>query len=103
METALLKVHNDITLNMDNGKLTGLTLLASSAAFVSINNTILMDRMSLLYGVAGVALSWLKYYLSGRHQRVKTGDWFRHHLIFRVVYLRVQFWDRYLLHCAQIH
>ena len=48
-ETALLKVHNDITLNMDNGKVTALTLLNLSAAFDNINHTILMDHLSLWY------------------------------------------------------
>ena len=32
-ETALLKIHNDIICNMDNGKVTALTLLDLSAAF----------------------------------------------------------------------
>ena len=75
-ETALLKVHNDITLNMDNGKVTALTLLDLSAAFDTINHSILMDRLSVWYGVSGIALSWFRSYLSGRHQRVKIGDCF---------------------------
>ena len=48
-ETALLKVHNDITLNMDNGRVTALTLLDLSAAFDTINHSILMDRLSVWY------------------------------------------------------
>ena len=75
-ETALLKVHNDITLNMDNGRVTALTLLDLSAAFDKINHSILMDRLSVWYGVSGRALSWFRSYLSGRHQRVKIGDCF---------------------------
>ena len=35
-ETGLLKVHNDVTLNMDKGKETGLTLLDLCAAFDTI-------------------------------------------------------------------
>ena len=75
-ETALLKVHNDITLNMDNGRVTALTLLDLAAAFDTINHSILMDRLSVWYGVSGIALSWFRSYLSGRHQRVKIGDCF---------------------------
>ena len=52
-----------------------------SAVFYAINHTIFVDRLSLCFGVSGVALSWFKYYLSGGHQRGK-----------------VQFWDRYFLH-----
>ena len=39
------------------------TSLDLSAAF----DTILMDRLSLWYSVSGVALSWFKCYLSGKH------------------------------------
>ena len=40
-ETALLKVHNDIVDNMDNGKVTAVTLLDLSPAFDTIDNLIL--------------------------------------------------------------
>ena len=36
-ETAILKIHNDIICNMDNGKVTALTLLDLSAAFDTID------------------------------------------------------------------
>ena len=45
-ETALLKVHNDVTLNIDKGKVT-LTLLDLSAAFDTIDHGILIKRLSL--------------------------------------------------------
>jgi len=45
-ETTLLKVHNDIALNMDTGKVTALTLLDLSAAFDTIDYSILLDRLS---------------------------------------------------------
>ena len=38
-ETALFKIHNDIICNMDNGKVTALTLLDLSAAFDTIDHT----------------------------------------------------------------
>ena len=53
-------MHNDITLNMDNGRVTALTLLDLSAAFDTINHSILMDRLSVWYGVSGIALSWFR-------------------------------------------
>ena len=46
-ETALLKIHNDIICNMDNGKVTALILLDLSAAFDTIDHAILLER---LYG-----------------------------------------------------
>ena len=38
-ETALLKIHNDIICNTDNGKVTALTLLDLSAAFDTIDHS----------------------------------------------------------------
>ena len=44
-ETALLKIHNDIVDNMDNGKVTALTLLDLSDAFDTIDHLILLQRL----------------------------------------------------------
>ena len=44
-ETALLKIHNDIICNMDNGKVTALTLLDLSAAFDTIDHSSLLERL----------------------------------------------------------
>ena len=57
-ETALLKEHNDVTLNIDKGKLIPLTLLVLSAAFDTIDHNILIKRLSLWYGISGTALNW---------------------------------------------
>ena len=46
-EIALLKVYNDIPLNMDTGKVTALTLLDLSAAFDTIDYSVLLDRLSV--------------------------------------------------------
>ena len=42
-ETALLKIHNDIICNMDNGKVTALTILDMSAAFDTIDHSTLLE------------------------------------------------------------
>ena len=44
-ETALLKIHNAIICNMDNGKVNALTLLDLSAAFDTIYHTTLLKRL----------------------------------------------------------
>ena len=85
-------MHNDIALNMDNGKVTATTLLDVSAVFNTINHTIPIDHLSLCYGVSGVALTWFKFYLSGRHQVIKK-NW---GLFFVTTYNSVMFWDYYL-------
>jgi hypothetical protein len=61
-ETALLKVHNDINLNIDNGKVTALTLLDLSAAFDTIDHNILITCLPNWYGISGTALSWFTSY-----------------------------------------
>ena len=64
-ETALLKIHNDIICNMDNGKVTALTLLDLSAAFDT-----LLERLHVHFGISGTVFKWFKSYISNRQQRV---------------------------------
>ena len=73
-ETALLKIHCDILTSMDAIKVTALTLLDLSAAFDTIDHTILLTRLNDWFGVTGQALNWFKSYLTGRCQRIKIGD-----------------------------
>ena len=73
-ETALLKIHSDILASMDAGKVTALTLLDLSAAFDTIDHTILLSRLDDWFGVTGKALYWFESYLTGRFQRNKLGD-----------------------------
>ena len=73
-ETALLKIHNDILSSMDDGRVTALTLLDLSAAFDTIDHTILLRRLGNWFGVSGKALDWFKSYLTGRRQRIKLGN-----------------------------
>ena len=75
-ETALLKVHNDVTLNIDKGKVTALTLLDLSAAFDTIVHNIIIKRLSLWYGISGTALNWFLSYIPGRHQTIKIANCF---------------------------
>ena len=73
-KTALLKIHNDILLSMDDGRVTALTLLDLSAAFDTIDHTILLRRLGNWFGVSGKALDWFKSYLTGRSRRIKLGN-----------------------------
>ncbi len=69
-ETALLKITNDILLNMNKQHVTLLVVLDLSAAFDTIDQDILLDRMSTKLGIDGVVLKWFGSYLKGRSQRV---------------------------------
>ena len=71
-EAALLKIH--IVSSMDDGRVTALTLLDLSAAFDTIDHTILLRRLGKWFGVSGKALDWFKSYWTGRSQRIKLGN-----------------------------
>ena len=70
-ETALLKVVNDILCAIDDGNLVLLTLLDLSAAFDTIDHSILLKRLELSFGINGTVLSWIESYLTNRVQKVK--------------------------------
>ena len=67
-ETALLKVMNDVLLNMNSQKVTLMVLLDFSAAFDTVNHDILLERLDKDIGICGVTLDWFRSYLSNRCQ-----------------------------------
>ena len=69
-ETALLRVHNDILLALDNHQSVILLLLDLSAAFDTVDHKILLNRLSTRFGITGAAFSWFSSYLSNRYQFV---------------------------------
>ena len=80
-ETALLKIQNDIALSVDSGKAVALTLLDLSAAFDTIDHSLLYDCLHDWFGLDGTVLSWIKSYLSNRKQKIKIGDSFSEAII----------------------
>ena len=73
-ETALLKVQNDILMNMNSQQVTLLVLLDLSAAFDTVNHAILLNRLRSSFGISGSAFEWLASYLSNRSHRVSFDD-----------------------------
>ena len=59
---------------MDAGKVTVLTSLDLSAAFNTIDQTILLSKLHDRFRVTAKTLNWFKLYLTGRCQRIKLGD-----------------------------
>ncbi len=69
-ESALLKVQSDILCNMENQQVTLLVLIDLSAAFDTIDASILLDVLNTRFGITDVALSWFQSYLSDRSQQI---------------------------------
>ena len=69
-ETALLKVKNDILCAIDRKEVMMLILLDLSAAFDTIDHSILLKRLSERFGITDLALQWIESYLSERFQYV---------------------------------
>ena len=84
-ESALLNIHNGILLNMAKGSVTALTLLDLSAAFHTIDYTIILDRLNVHYGISELALGWFKSYLSGRTHSVKVFVYWVFYVAFNTV------------------
>ncbi len=70
IETALIRVTNDLLLSSHRGCISLLVLLDLSTAFDTINHNILLNRLENFVGISGSALAWFKSYLSDRHQFV---------------------------------
>ena len=75
-ETVLLKVKNDLLMNMDKGHVSLLVLLDLSAAFDTVDHKILLKNLRMKLGVCGSALSWFKSYLEGRSKNLHKRDAF---------------------------
>ena len=69
-ETALLRIHNDLNLAMERSQVSALILLDLSAAFDTVDHTILLSRLSSSFGITNSALSVFSSYLSNRSQTV---------------------------------
>ena len=74
-ESAVSKVENDVLLNMEQSRVTALTLLDLSAAFDTIDHLTLISRLSSCYRISGTALDLFTSYLSNRCQQVKIHDY----------------------------
>ena len=69
-ETALLKVTNNLLMNMEKSCVSLLLLLDLTAAFDTIDHGIFLQSLQTKLGVSGTALSWFKSYLERRYQRI---------------------------------
>jgi exonuclease III len=69
-ETALIKLTNDILRNMDNQMVTSLAAIDLSAAFDTVDHSVLLNVLSTNFGMKGVCLQWFENYLRSRDFKV---------------------------------
>ena len=74
METALLRVVNDLLQASDDGHVSILSLLNLSAAFDPTDHVFLSQRLSSTFGCTGTVLGWFESYLSNHMQSVLVND-----------------------------
>ena len=70
-ETALLRVRNDLLCILDERKAAILVLLDLSAAFDTIDHTIILTRFRDRCGITATCLAWFESYLVNRSQRIQ--------------------------------
>ena len=71
-ETALLKIVNDLLSALDEDKVSLLSLLDLSAAFDTIDHSILLSRLSYSFGISDTVLAWFTSYLTDRIQTISV-------------------------------
>ena len=67
-ETAFLHIFDNIYCSADSSQPTLLVSLDLSAAFDTIDLSVLLSRLSTSFGINGTALAWLSSYLLNRSQ-----------------------------------
>jgi Reverse transcriptase (RNA-dependent DNA polymerase)/Endonuclease-reverse transcriptase len=73
-ETALLEVLDGVYTAADDKQVSFLIGLDLSAAFDTVDHSILIERLRSEFGITDSALDWLRSYLGGRVQYVKLGQ-----------------------------
>ena len=73
-ETATLRIYNDLLCITDNGSQAILLLLDLSAAFDTINHSILLKKLKNSYGFKDQVYQWFESYLTGRSFNVVIGN-----------------------------
>ncbi|KAJ8353101.1 hypothetical protein AAFF_G00109100 [Aldrovandia affinis] len=73
-ETALTKIVNDLRLSVAANKVSVLILLDLSAAFDTIDHSILINRLENWVGLSECGVNWFRTYITERQFFISFGD-----------------------------
>lgn len=73
VETVINRIYNDLIVSKARGNCTMLVMLDLTAAFDTVNHSILLNDLKLL-GIGGVVWKWFKSYLEDRKFTVEIGN-----------------------------
>lgn len=73
-ETAVLSVLDSLLTQNDEKQISLVALLDLSAAFDTLDHSVMLQRLNLSFGFRGYVLKWFESYVSDRFQRVLVGD-----------------------------
>jgi len=65
-ETAIARLLSDILTALDAGDIAALALLDLSAAFDTVDHSILLRRLKTSFGLSGSVLAWFSSYIDQR-------------------------------------
>ena len=65
-QTAILNICENIWNNMENKEFTSIICLDLSAAFDTVNHSILLEVMEGYFGITNAALKWISSYLKNK-------------------------------------
>ena len=80
IETLLLKLIDDILKGMETQEVTALVVLDLSAAFNTVNYELLLVILRSCFGIDGIPLTWIKFYLDKRSFQVEVGSTLSEHI-----------------------
>ena len=66
----MLSVFNELLVNADNRLVSLVALLDLSAAFDTLDHSVLLKRLDLTFGIKGTVLAWFASYVHERYQSV---------------------------------
>ena len=72
-ETVLLKLTSDLLCSMERKNVTVLIALNLSAAFNTVDHSVLLSTLQANFRVHEIALEWFKNYLAPRDMKIKSG------------------------------